>query len=229
MSLMSIQPLYYLLSGPQHIYGLTFGSYDLTAMLFAPIFGLWTDRTRRFRAQVLLGAAVNAVGNLLYAFVFLADQWSLMLVARCGEAAGGRVLAHTHGGATLQAWPHRLLCVWRAPASRDRLPQRADSSHTSLPSRDRAIAGVGAATLGIGASYITQTTTSERRQVVLGRYRVTQNVARMAGPFVGYLFIGLPNVSRLAALLFSLLVWELWGALGLVYCAAVALQNRVAF
>jgi MFS family permease len=65
------------------------------------------------------------------------------------------------------------------------------------PPPGRAIAGVGAATLGIGSSYITQTTTSERRQLDLGRYRVTQNVARMAGPFVGYLFIGLPNVSPL--------------------------------
>lgn len=29
-------------------------SYDLTAMLFAPLFGLWTDRTRRFKPQVPL-------------------------------------------------------------------------------------------------------------------------------------------------------------------------------
>jgi hypothetical protein len=66
---------------------------------------------------------------------------------------------------------------------------------------------VGAATLGIGSSYITQTTTSERRQLDLGRYRVTQNVARMAGPFVGYLFIGLPNVDRGASTALKLFNW----------------------
>jgi MFS family permease len=94
---MSIQPLYYLLSGPQHVYGLTFGSYDLTAMLFAPLFGLWTDRTRRFRLQILLGALVNAAGNLLYGFVYLIDQWSIMLVARCAaEGLVGQVGEAAH-------------------------------------------------------------------------------------------------------------------------------------
>ena len=33
-------------------------SYDLTAMLFAPLFGLWTDRTRRFKPQVQCRLAV---------------------------------------------------------------------------------------------------------------------------------------------------------------------------
>lgn len=33
-------------------------------------------------------------------------------------------------------------------------------------------------------------------QIVLGWYRISQNVARMVGPFVGYLFLGLPNVSE---------------------------------
>ena len=46
------------------------------------------------------------------------------------------------------------------------------SQPASLPlsvRRCRLVAGVGAATLGIGSSYITQTTTSEQRQVKLGR------------------------------------------------------------
>jgi MFS family permease len=114
MSLMSIQPLFYLLEGPQSLYGLTFGCYDLTAMLFAPLFGLWTDRTRRFKPQIMFGSMVNAAGNLLYAFTVLAGQWWIMLVSRL-------------------------------------------------------VAGVGAATLGLGSSYITQTTTSAQRQVKLGR------------------------------------------------------------
>ncbi len=39
MSLMSIQALYYVVGGNQRLYGLTFGSYDLTALVFAPLFG----------------------------------------------------------------------------------------------------------------------------------------------------------------------------------------------
>lgn len=66
---------------------------------------------------------------------------------------------------------------------------------------------MGAATLGIGSSYITQTTTAARRQVALGRYRITQNIARMCGPFVGFLFLGLPEVRK------GLLKWlNLWPA-----------------
>ena len=100
-------------------------SYDLTAMLFAPVFGFWTDRTRRFKAQVrprrtggngsactpssfascdcskgsrnpaepclsspnplpqvLVGAAINAVGNFIYAFTVLAGAWWIMLLSR---------------------------------------------------------------------------------------------------------------------------------------------------
>lgn len=36
-------------------------SYDLTAMLFAPLFGLWTDRTRRFKPQVRVAHNVHAM------------------------------------------------------------------------------------------------------------------------------------------------------------------------
>lgn len=164
MSLMSIQPLYYVLDGPEHVYGLTFGSYDLTAMLFAPLFGYWTDLTGTFKKQIVVGAVVNAIGNLLYGFVYLADAWWLMLVAR-------------------------------------------------------AIAGVGAATLGIGSSYVTQTTTSARRQIVLGWYRISQNVARMVGPFVGYLFLGLPNVNHGSSTGLKLFNWYTipgWAAFALV-------------
>lgn len=82
MSLMSIQPFYYTLRGPQSLYGLTFGSFDLAAMLIAPLFGLWTDRTGTFKAQVLTGAALNACGNLVYAFTFLGDAWWMLLLAR---------------------------------------------------------------------------------------------------------------------------------------------------
>lgn len=32
--------------------------------------------------QIVVGAVVNAIGNLLYGFVYLADAWWLMLVAR---------------------------------------------------------------------------------------------------------------------------------------------------
>lgn len=49
----------------------------------------------------------------------------------------------------------------------------------------RLVAGIGAATLGLGSSYLTKTTTLEGRQVKLGRYRMLQNVARMVGPNVG--------------------------------------------
>ena len=49
----------------------------------------------------------------------------------------------------------------------------------------RLVAGVGAATLGLGSSYLAKTTTMAQRQLKLGRYRIVQNVARMVGPNVG--------------------------------------------
>ncbi|GAB4814373.1 hypothetical protein N2152v2_001419 [Parachlorella kessleri] len=125
MSLMSIQPL----------------CYDLSAALWAPVFGWWSDHTSTFKQQVLTGAALNAAGNFVYAFTVLVDDWWMMLIARL-------------------------------------------------------VAGIGAATLGLGGSYLTKTTTLEERQLKLGRYRIVQNVARMVGPFVGYLFIALPDVSN---------------------------------
>lgn len=91
-TLMSIQPLYYLVNGRQSLYGLTFGSYDLASLIFAPVFGWWVDRTNRFKGATLLGVALNAVGNYIYGFTVLAGEWWLMLLARwAGEcvARGG--------------------------------------------------------------------------------------------------------------------------------------------
>lgn len=53
------------------------------------------------------------------------------------------------------------------------------------PPRHRLVAGAGAAVLGIGGSYITRTSTLRKRQAKLGRYRITQNVARSVGPLIG--------------------------------------------
>ena len=47
------------------------------------------------------------------------------------------------------------------------------------------MAGAGGATLAVGSSYLAQTTTLEERQLKLGRYRISQNIARTVGPFVG--------------------------------------------
>ncbi|KFM25049.1 Major facilitator superfamily domain-containing protein 8 [Auxenochlorella protothecoides] len=137
-TLMSIQPLYYLVNGRQSLYGLTFGSYDLASLIFAPVFGWWVDRTNRFKGATLLGVALNAVGNYIYGFTVLAGEWWLMLLARL-------------------------------------------------------VAGAGAAVLGIGGSYITRTSTLRKRQAKLGRYRITQNVARSVGPLIGFMFLGLPS------------------------------------
>lgn len=84
-TLMSIQPLFYLVNGPQNLYGLTFSAYDLGGLIFAPVFGYWVDRAGKFKMPTLLGVAANAVGNYIYAFTVLANEWWLMLLARCGE------------------------------------------------------------------------------------------------------------------------------------------------
>lgn len=34
--------------------------------------------------QILLGAVINAAGNLIYAFTVLANGWWMMVIARCG-------------------------------------------------------------------------------------------------------------------------------------------------
>lgn len=107
---MSIQALYYLVQGPQHLYGLTFGSYDLAAVVFAPLFGLWVDRTMKFKSSTLLGVILNAVGNFIYAFTVLAGKWYLMIISRLIAGAGSAVLGtggtyitHTSSMQTRQA------------------------------------------------------------------------------------------------------------------------------
>lgn len=81
-TLMSIQPLYYLVNGPNNLYGLTFASYDLGALLFAPLFGYWVDRTEQFKMATLVGVALNAAGNYVYSFTLLAGEWWMMLLSR---------------------------------------------------------------------------------------------------------------------------------------------------
>jgi len=96
MSMMSIQAFYYAMQGPQRLYGLTFGAYDLTGMLMAPLFGAWSDKNGKFKAQFLSGGWINVAGNLIYAFTFLSGKWWMMLLARLvagiGEATLGELL-----------------------------------------------------------------------------------------------------------------------------------------
>lgn len=84
-------------------------SYDLSAMLFAPLFGVWTDRSGRYKAAIQVGAAVNAAGNLVYAFTVLADQWWIMAVARCRGAAWG-----VGAGVGAVVWGASAHCAGRA-------------------------------------------------------------------------------------------------------------------
>jgi len=169
MSMMSIQAFYYSIRGPQRLYGLTFGAYDLTSVLMAPIFGYWSDRTKTFKVQFATGGWVNFAGNLIYAFTFLAGEWYVMLIARL-------------------------------------------------------VAGIGGATLGLGSSYIAQTTTLEARQVKLMQYRVSQSMARMLGPFVGYIFLGLPFVNSNSSTALKVFNWYTmpgWFAAFVVGCITV--------
>jgi MFS family permease len=152
MAMMSIQALYYALGGPQRLYGLTFGSYDLTALIAAPILGILSDRYSVFKILFVCCFLINAAGNLIYAFTFLADRWWMMLVARL-------------------------------------------------------VAGFGAGALGLGSSYITKTTTLDQRQKKMVTYRVSQSVARMVGPFVGYIFLGLPLVSSNSSTALKIFNW----------------------
>lgn len=152
MALMSIQTFYYVLGGPPRLYGFTFGSYDLTALLVAPLLGFVSDKTKKFKFLFLMCMIMNASGNLIYAFTFLGDEWYMMLIARL-------------------------------------------------------IAGVGAASLGLGSSYITSTTTMEQRQKQLVTYRVSQSLARFLGPFVGYIFLGLPTVSSSSSTALKVFNW----------------------
>mmetsp|Transcript_8649 Transcript_8649/g.18983 ORF Transcript_8649/g.18983 Transcript_8649/m.18983 type:complete len:590 (-) Transcript_8649:872-2641(-) len=57
----------------------------------------------------------------------------------------------------------------------------------------RLIAGCGSAVLNLGSAYITTHTNLRDRFGALGSYRIWQSFARMVGPFVGFVFIGLPT------------------------------------
>ncbi|KAL4528757.1 hypothetical protein Ndes2437A_g03301 [Nannochloris sp. 'desiccata'] len=141
MAMMSTQALYYSLNGPQKLYGLTFGAYDLTGMILAPIWSWWSDKSGRFKRQFNSGNVINICGNIIYACSYIANAWWMMLI--------GRLLG-----------------------------------------------GAGLATLGLGSGYIARTTSISDRQNALITYRVSQTMARMLGPFVGYFFLGLPEVTR---------------------------------
>ena len=140
MSMMSIQTFYYVLNGPQNLYGFTFGSYDLAALISAPVLGYLSDHLAKFKILIGVCLVLNGIGNLIYAFTYLGNKWWMMLISRL-------------------------------------------------------VAGSGAAALALGSSYITITTTMADRQKQLVTYRVSQSLARMFGPFVGYFFLGLPSVS----------------------------------
>ena len=71
----------------------------------------------------------------------------------------------------------------------------------------RLVAGVGAGALGLGASYCSQTTTVDQRQRRLVTYRTSQSVARMVGPFIGYIFLGLPQVNSSSSTALKVFNW----------------------
>lgn len=83
----------------------------------------------------------------------------------------------------------------------------------------RLIAGMGSATLGIGSGYIAVTSTLQGRQATLATYRISQNIARVIGPFVGYLFLGFPNVDASSSTALKIFNWYSipgWFAFGIV-------------
>lgn len=151
-AMMSIQTFYYVLNGPKRLYGLTFGSYDLTALLAAPCLGFMSDRFHIYKVLFMMCFLFNGAGNLIYAFSYLGDAWYMMLIARL-------------------------------------------------------VAGIGAAALSLGSSYIASTTTMEQRQMRLVSYRVSQTLARMFGPWIGYLFLGLPSVNSSSSTTLKVFNW----------------------
>ena len=149
---MSIQSFYYSLRGPANLFGLTFGMYDLGALLTAPVLGYISDKYHVFKILFLVCLVVNAIGNIIYAFTFLSDAWYCMLIARL-------------------------------------------------------VAGVGAGALGLGTSYCSETTTVDQRQRRLVTYRTSQSVARMVGPFIGYIFLWLPQVNSESSTALQIFNW----------------------
>ena len=93
MSMMSIQALYYSLNGPQKLYGLTFGAYDLMGLILAPVWSWWSDRSSRFKRQFNSGNVINMCGNLIYAFAYAANAWWMMLLGRLLAGVGLATLA----------------------------------------------------------------------------------------------------------------------------------------
>lgn len=87
-TLISIQAFYYILEGPENLYGLAVGIYDILQLLAAPLFGIWSDRYG-YKAPLCVGVLCTSAGNLLYAMLFVIHHeanastgWPWMLVAR---------------------------------------------------------------------------------------------------------------------------------------------------
>ena len=99
-SLMSIQPYYIFLEGPERLYGLTFGCYDIAQMVAVPIFARFVDRTQRFQDCFVIGIGLTVIGNLLYALLFVIQNatgldnsgWVLMIIARFVMGFGSATL-----------------------------------------------------------------------------------------------------------------------------------------
>jgi MFS family permease len=88
MAMMSTQALYYSLNGPQKLFGLTFGAYDLAGMILAPLWSWWSDRSGHFKRQFTTGNMINMCGNVIYACSYVANAWWMMLLGRLLGGAG---------------------------------------------------------------------------------------------------------------------------------------------
>ncbi|KAL4425093.1 hypothetical protein ABPG77_010407 [Micractinium sp. CCAP 211/92] len=87
-TLVSVQALYYLQQGPKRLYGLTFGVYDLAALLAVLVFKSWSQKTGQYKAPMLAGALIAMAGNFIYACVVVANRWWVILIARAVSGAG---------------------------------------------------------------------------------------------------------------------------------------------
>jgi len=92
MAMMSIQALYYSLNGPQKLYGLTYGVYDLAGMIFAPLWSWWSVKAGRFKTQFNSGNMISICGSIIYACSFIANAWWMMLLGRLFQGAGAATL-----------------------------------------------------------------------------------------------------------------------------------------
>ena len=193
MAMMSIQAFYYSLRGPQSLFGLTFGAYDLGALLsllssllllLFKVTCLYADSRIPNRSLTLSLSLVHSLGALITAPIlgYLSDRFHVfkILFATCLviNAMGNLIYAFTFLG---DAWYMMLIA--------------------------RLVAGVGAGALGLGTSYCSQTTTVDQRQRRLVTYRTSQSVARMVGPFIGYIFLGLPQVNSSSSTALKVFNW----------------------